>query len=216
VKKRKQFSIKGLADYMAATPGRQRTILRHHKYPSEDEAAAKTLYYQPARERIVRHHQHGHPVGWLSDQADRLDEQAAASDSDGRARRLRNNAKALRAYAENFGNRKFEILGPVRLGLRYADVRVSAAPDLHVREKGVEKIIKLEFGAEEPDEITVKVISQGLFEAAQREGFAFRAADVLYLDVPRGKTHRGARLGARLSGDIEATCLNISAIWDTL
>jgi hypothetical protein len=215
MRKRKQLTIKGLADFMTSNPGRQRTILRHHKYPKEDEAAAPRLYYQPARDRIVRYHRHHHAITWLLAQAESLDEKAAAS-SDRAAARLRHNAKALRAYAQNFGERQFEILAPLKLDLHYADVRVSAAPDLHVRENGVDKIIKLDFSAEEQNPAIIKVVSQGLFEAARLGGHEFATRNVLYLDVMRARTHHGARLGARLGGDIEATCLNISAIWDSL
>lgn len=200
---------------MTASAGRQRTIIRQHKYPNDDEAAAPRLYYQPARDRIVRYHRQGHKVAWLLAQAEALDEKAGGG-PDRAAVRLRHNANALRAYAQNFGDRRFEILSPLKLSLQYSDVRISAAPDLHVRENGTEKIIKLDFGAKEQAPEIIKVISQGMFEAARLGGHEFTTKDVLYLDVMRGRSHRGARLGARLGGDIEATCLNISAIWETL
>lgn len=62
----KKLSLKGLADFMTASPSRQRKILRAYKYPSEDEARAKILYYREARDRIAAFHVSPHDVSWLS------------------------------------------------------------------------------------------------------------------------------------------------------
>jgi hypothetical protein len=78
------------------------------------------------------------------------------------------------------------------------------------------KIIKLEFSKIAPDPKMFKIISQCMFEAAQYAGMNLPSSSVLCFDVPRGKIHQGARLGARLAKDIESTCMNISAIWDSI
>jgi hypothetical protein len=79
-----------------------------------------------------------------------------------------------------------------------------------------EKIIKWEFSNEAPDDGTIKIVSQGLFEAARLAGVDLKSQQVLYCDVPRGIEHRGARLGARLGKDIEAACKTISDIWSRI
>ncbi len=79
-----------------------------------------------------------------------------------------------------------------------------------------EKVIKLEFGVDPPSETEVKVISQLMFEAVHAVGLRLPAAGVLYLDVQRGKEHRGARAGSRMKSDIEAACKTISNIWDSI
>ncbi len=60
------------------------------------------------------------------------------------------------------------------------------------------------------------MISQGMFEAARAKGLNLGSKEVLYLDVARGKEHRGARLGARLANEIAASCANISSIWNSI
>jgi hypothetical protein len=122
----------------------------------------------------------------------------------------------VRAYATHFAERRFEVLPELRLMLRFGDVEVSVFPELHVREGKREKIVKLEFSATPPELNRIRVISQAMFEAAEVAGLGISSSQVLYLDVPRGNEHRGARLGARMRNDIEATCQIISAIWDTL
>lgn len=79
-----------------------------------------------------------------------------------------------------------------------------------------EKIVKLDFNVDEPSSRVIKIISQAMYEAADVHALGLKSAAILYLDVPRGKVHRGARAGARLRHDIEAGCKNISAIWEQI
>jgi hypothetical protein len=211
----KKISLKGLADYMTASHTRQRSVLRQYKYPEEDEAQAKIIYYREARERVAVLHRSDRDSAWLLQQAAQLDTLAAMSTGQTKTR-LRHNARGLRAYASHFADRSFEILDDVRFALRFGDVMVSTVPDLHVKEKNKEKLVKLEFSATEPSPVAIQVISQAMFEAAEQANLGLPSSGVLYLDVPRGVAHKGARLGSRMRKDIESACLSISAIWDTL
>ena len=211
----KRISVKGLADFMTASATRQRTILRQFKYPLEDEPQAKIIYYREARDRVAVLHKGGKDRDWLLGQASALDTLAASSTGKTKTR-LRHNARALRAYAAHFADRDFDILADLQLNLAFGDVVITVVPDLHVSEAGREKIVKLEFGVNEPDARAVQVISQAMFEASRQASLGLPTSSILYLDVPRGQEHRGARLGSRMRNDIESTCLSISAIWDRL
>ncbi len=209
----KKLSLRGLADYMTASAAKQRTILRQYKYPAEDEAHAKILYYREARDRIAASHRAAHESPWLIDQADQLS--ILASSSSGRTKtRLKHNARAMRSYAKHFRGRRFELLKDLKLRLQIGDVAISAYPDLHVIEKEQEKLIKLDFGVDEPTNELIKIVSQVFLEAANDNGMGLPNAGVLYLDVTRGSQHRGARIGSRMRKNVEASCRNISAIWD--
>src|SRR5262249_19128293 len=110
----KKLSIKGLADFMTASPSRQRTILRQYKYPDEDEPRAKILYYREARDRVAAHHSAGHHPSWLVTQAVSLEQLAANSTSRARTR-LRHNARGLRSYAQHFGLKQYTVVGELAL-----------------------------------------------------------------------------------------------------
>jgi len=210
-----KLSLKGFASFMTASATRKRSILSDYKYPEEDKAQAKIFYYREARDRISAFHHAKRDRNWLIAESHHL--QAIAGDSsEGREKRLKNNAIALRAYAKYFGHRNFEILESIKLKLIFDDVTISVYPDLHVIERGREKIVKLEFSVNQPSEDMIKIISQIMFEAANQAEKGLTASGVLYLDVRRGKEHRGARLGSRIKRDIQSTCLNISGIWDTV
>lgn len=212
-----RLSIKGLADYMTSSARRQRSILRSHKYPDEDESRARILYYREARDRVAVYHQSGEDPDWLIDQADQLALLAASFNTRSRRRmRLLHNARALRAYAESFAGRVFEVLPDLRLALEFNDVVVTVAPDLHITERGREKIIKLEFATDEPADHLIRIICQAMFEAASVAELALSSSQILLLDVPRAVEHRGARMRSRMAAEIEAACENISAIWDRL
>lgn len=211
----KKLSVKGFAQIMLASPLRQRTLLQYHKYPSEDEPRARILYYRDARDRISAYHAQGHGPKWLLEQAISLEALAKAS-SGPRKTRLNHNGRGLRAYAKHFASRKLEILDDLLLTLQFGDVQITVRPDLHVVERKKEKIVKLEFGVNEPSGDEIRIISQAMFEAAEQAGMNFTASSVLYVDVPRGVQHKGARLGSRRKGDIEATCQIIDAIWDDI
>jgi hypothetical protein len=211
----KKLSLKGLADYMTAEAARQRTILRQYKYPSEDDARVKIMYYREARDRISAFHRGRENPNWLLNNADQL--QTLASLSRGSTRtRLNHNARVLRSYKRYFSEKEYEVLKDLNLELSYGDVIITVRPDLHVREGRREKIIKYEFGVEAPIHREINIISQIMFESANNNGMALSSANVLYIDITRGHEHHGARLKARMARDVEATCQNISAIWDSI
>ncbi len=211
-----KLSIKGLAKYMASSPSAQRRVLRDFKYPRGEEAFAMRLYYRDACERITAFHRNDHDCEWLRSEADDLSRLASLTGGSGGVR-LRNNARALRQYEQHFASRSYEILDELRLELEFSGVRITATPDLHVRENHKQRVIKLEFSKKPLTPETIRIITQCLYEAARRGRVPdLSSSSVLYLDVPRGVEHRGARAGSRTLRDIEAACETISEIWDSI
>lgn len=210
-----ELTLKGFVKYVTAGDAAKRTVLQDFKYPDDDEPRAMRMYYRDARDRIEAYHRNPHPAEWLEAKALDLSSLAALN-SGSSATRLRNNARALRSYQDSFSGRSFELLSPVRLPLEFGAVRIKVTPDLHVREKQHEKIVRLEFSKNGLKKDAGKVMSQCLFEAATRNGLALKSSDVLILDVFDGREIRGARAGGKMLRDIEATCEVIEAIWDRI
>ena len=211
----KKISIKGLADFMTSAPAKQRSIIRQFKYPDEEEAKARITNYRDARDRVAAFHRSEHTRSWLLAEAHHLE--GLANMSAGRTvDRMNHNARALRAYAKHFADRQFTVLDDLTLYLKHEDVIVTIHPDLHVQEDEREKVLKLEFSVRQPSDALVKIVAQAMFEATAVTNMHLVSSSVLYLDVPRGQIYRGARLGARMRKDIEAACMNISAIWDRI
>jgi hypothetical protein len=200
---------------MTASPAAQRRILREAKYPDEDEPLAMRLYYQDACDRVQAYHRNKHDPSWLRAKADDLAQLASLSPGPS-GNRLRNNSRALRQYMSNFATRDFVPLGPLRLRIEFGDVRVSATPDLFITEGGKHKVIKFNFSTAAPHPDIVKIVSQCMYEASKGKLQSLSNASVLYLDVPRGIEHRGARAGARTLRDLEAACETITNVWDSI
>jgi hypothetical protein len=209
-----KIGLKGLAKFIASSPAAQRKVLRDYKYPKR-EGEAQALYYRDARLLIRRNHSRGNPEGWLSARSQELSLKAQ-TESGASALRARHNARALREYNQSWGNKAFEILGDLSLSLSYSGVIISIYPDLHVREAGVERIIKLEFASRPAGDVVIRIMSQAMFEAASAAGLNLRSADILLVDVPRKTVYRGARMRSRTAKDIEAACQTIADIWPSL
>lgn len=210
-----ELTLKGFAKYFTVGHAAKKKVLQDFKFPDDDEPSAMRGYYRDARDRIEAYHRNPHSEEWLEEKALDLSELAALT-SPNSAVRLRNNARALRAYRQAFARRVFSVQKPVKLPLDFGAVRIKVNPELHVMEKGRERIIRLEFSAQGLKPDVAKTMSQCLFEAASRNGLALGSANVLILDVFAGKELKGARAGARLLSDIKAACETIEAVWDKI
>lgn len=208
------ITLKGLANFMTATPSRQRKILRDFKYP-EEEGYAQALYYREARDLIKAAHKHEDRASWLLHQANQLRNLAGATGGQSGIR-LTHNARGIEQYARHFAARKFEILKDVDLSITVEGVWVKINPDLHVFEDGKQKFVKLEFSVKQPEAQIVRIICQGMFEGARENGHQLPESCILYLDVPRGALHKGARAGARMKSEIKAACQNIGSLWERI
>jgi hypothetical protein len=208
------ITLKGLAKFMVATPAQQRKILRDYKYPKE-EGQAMAQYYKEARDVIYSFHKNKHPKEWLATKIEGL-RQLASGVGGGSGRRLQHNARAIEQYGAHFADRNFEVLGDIDVSVNVEGMRLKINPDLHVSEGGKEKIVKLEFANAEPSGAVTKIVCQGMFDAAAQSGHKVTPGCVLYLDVPRGMEHRGARQGSRMKGEVEAACKNIVSMWPSI
>ncbi|SRR5229473_444543 len=208
------ISIKGLAKFMSSSHVTQRKVLKDFKYP-DPEGSAQAMYYRDARELIRSFHQKNLAPEWLPEKA-KLLLSLAAQGSNSTAARLRHNARAITEYQAHFGGEIYELLPEPSLVFVCGIVRVTAYPDLHVRQGGQEKLLKFEFASDKPDVKTIRIVAQGMFAAAEATGLGLKPSAVQVIDVPRGERYEAAKLGSRLAREIEAACATISDIWQRL
>ena len=185
-----KVGLKGLAKFMTSNASRQRKVIRDYKYP-DPEGYAQAGYYRDARDLIASYRRKGCEPSWLHDQALKLD--ALAAQAGGRVKtRFKHNARILREYSRYFAKKRFEVLPNVKLKLVFGGVEVSVVPDLRVKERKSEKIIKLEFSKEEPDDRIIKIIGQAMFEAQIKSGMGFEElSGALHGHTSRQDTQRG-------------------------
>lgn len=200
---------------MTGTHAAQRKTVRDFKYPNDAESAAQAKYYREAREFIRTFHKLDHPAGWLTQRAQALLAQAQPQTGQRRTR-LRNNARTIKDYDLNFSKKTWTVGQSTKLTREYGEVSIKITPDLTVIENGQQKLIKFDHSAAEPDKRQVDIICQVIYEAALASAPQLPANAVLYLDIARGVTHRGARTKTRMTREIEAACATISSIWKSI
>lgn len=207
-----RLTVKGLAKFMTRKPAAQRKILHDFKFP-QPEGHVQTVYYREARQAIHDYHNEGNNPATLIGAVDSL--RARADRSQGQTQiRLEHNIRALESYLKHFAGKQFTILKTPRTYYSHGNVTITAAPDLFVEERGAQRLIKLELGADAPDKDMIKIILQVMYDAAKAAGLNVRPQDVIYLDASRALQYKGAKARARLQRDIEAACENIEAMWN--
>jgi hypothetical protein len=102
-----KITLKGLANFMAAAPAKQRKILRDFKYP-KPEGVAQAKYYGPARQTISAYHRHDHLHEWLEQQAHQLLSLATDVPTEAVATKLRSNARAIAVCEDSWSRKKVE------------------------------------------------------------------------------------------------------------
>lgn len=206
-----RLSAKGLAKYMTSGHATQRKILSNYKNP-DPEGAAQAKYYAEARHAIAQYHTSGNNAAVAVHAVQTLHSKELRST--GRSQdRVRNNIRALESYLNSFAEKYFVVLPSPDLRYTKGQVSVTAFPDLYVRDGQRHKIVKLDLGKDEPSARAINIVLQVTFAAAQSAGLPITPKDVVYLDVERGREHRGARVRSQLMRDIEAACQTIEAVW---
>jgi len=217
-----KISMKGLARFMTEDAVKQRKTLFTYKYPDDRESKAQRAYYRDATQAIERFHAVVRNSSWLLNRAVPLETEAMAlSDEQWRRKtRLNHNARAMREYANSFGNRRFKLLDRVSFSLAHQSVNVNVFPDLRVEERGLEKWIKFDFTAGETDDKLRKrkwkIMCQLMLAVCDQEGLGLPSGRFLVLEPSSGREHREARYGARIGAEILATCANIASIWHSI
>lgn len=209
-----KLSVNCLAKFMTSTSSQQRKILQGIKYKT-DENQAMINYYKDARRIIKEYHKSKFNKNWLINKAKTLN-QLSLSVSSQSSKRLKRNAEVIKNYSENFENKNYDFDGSLKLKYSFSKIDINISSDLNLKRKNKKKIVKLGFLKEEPDTKVAKIICQLTFETCKNENILLPSSSFEYFDIDRGKILKFAREGSKLKKDIEAACLNIEAIWDTI
>jgi hypothetical protein len=192
----------------------QRKILRDFKFP-DPEGHAQALYYADARLVIQKFHRNGYPRTWLLDQSSRI-RTKEATDRSATRQRLDHNARAIAAYSDHATEGRLQFITIPPLHFNQGRVSISVSPDLHYKPEDRTALVLLNYSV---DPLTLKqrqVMAQLLFQAAASLGVDARPGDVRLRDCTSGQEVAASATRAKVLREIEATCDNIEAIWDSL
>jgi hypothetical protein len=212
-----KISVKILADFMLAGSSRQRTLVRNAKFPKLKDGKTKPqiLRYTEARSSIRDFHESGNDLKVLLTAVERLAKKKIENPEKDESR-INDNIRAIKAYAAQFSKREFVVLPTPKPVYASGGIEVSATPDLYVEEKGVKKLIKLDFNqGKSPDE-TVEIILKVMHEASVGSNLGVKPKDVLYLDVSRQTNRSGDKLNKKLKKEIDAALATIQDMWNNI
>jgi hypothetical protein len=212
-----RISVRMLADFMLASPSRQRTIIRDAKFPKLKDGKPKPqiVRYSEARATIRDFHESGRDIAVLLKAIERLTAKKLANPDKDPAR-IDDNIRAITAYMKYFAGNDFKVLVTPKPMYRFQQIEVSATPDLYVEENGLRKLIKMDFNLKVPQKEAVDIVMKVMFEAASGEQLGIQPKDVVYLDVSRRVQYTGKKLNKRLKNDIDAALATIQDMWGNI
>jgi hypothetical protein len=212
-----RISVRVLADFMLASPSRQRTIIRDSKFPKLKDGKPKPqiVRYSEARATIRDFHESGQDIAVLLKAIERLTAKKLANPQKDTGR-IDDNIRAITAYMKYFASNDFAVLVTPKPMYRFQQIEVSATPDLYVEENGVKKLIKLDFNQKLPKEEAVDIIMKVMYEAASTDQLGIKPEGIIYLDVSRRVQYTGKKLNKRLKKDIDAALATIQDMWASI
>jgi hypothetical protein len=183
-----KISATGVAECIIANPSSRQSKLRPYKFNKRGEGFGRSSYYQAAINCIKKYHRAGRDENvikqTISELTAFLNDQSLAKLVQIKAQR---NIDAILAYKVIYGRRQFQILRNHRLSYVTRRLRITASPDLWVKENGHEVLLKI--GAarhRNPDEF-VELLLHLVRKAAVSSGYKVRAKNVVYLDISLGQ-----------------------------
>jgi len=210
-----KISVTGLAKFMKSGPASQRTLLKAYKFDTDKNGNKRPqiVRYSEARAAIKKYHESGNDVATLLAAMTALQKKEAAIDPEKDTSRIKDNIRAIEAYMKYFSKNNFIVLENPKPKYTHGGVEVTTSPDLFVDDKGVKKMIKLDFNSTPLDLESIKIILKVMHEAAAAKNLDVEPKNVIYLDVSRNEQHAGAKLNKQLKKDIDAACETIEDIW---
>jgi hypothetical protein len=224
VEKAPSISVNKLAEFMTASPARQRQILKDRKYPTE----YKGMYYKEAAESIAQVIASNlEDVAALGNQ--KLVLEQIVTDKIGTQRRIQSNIDALEGFETMLD--KIELYGcAAELGahapqkLKFYGVEVSVRPEVILKRDGKSSqligAMKLHF----PRQFPLNDVAAGFVSAVLQEWCRNCMADhglpqgdfCAVVDVGSRSFFPGVKATAMRLKQVEAACQNIAALWPSI
>ena len=218
-----RISLNALAEYVVASPRRQRAILREQKYPQP----IRTAYYREAERAIIRCIAGRTDVDGVRRIARILEGRAANTGYE--RSRLQNGVLAMTRFADvysNFDLRNLDIrvANPRPAIVEIRQVVVSVRPELllegPVRGQDGNRygMLKLYFGKDDPidggrADCTGAIVQRYAMEQLPADQPSDRRL-CRVLDVFAGRLIEAPRATIRTFENIEAACEGIAALWN--
>lgn len=209
-----KISARAFAEFVFGSPSRKSAMVRGILRPRSPETQIPRRYYARAIRIIRLYHKKGNDQSYLADELRNLSEKWQAADSRQSRTQLGRNLMALEAYMRLFSDRTWRITPCPRIHYSSNSVRISATPDLAVRDGERIRLIKLGVRKEKEIEDVVRVILRVTYQACAGR-IEIDPADIVHFDISTGEVIRGMRADSRLAPTIEGGCTDLQDVFTT-
>jgi len=201
-----------LAEYATGGSRSRTSILRPYKFRKDGEGHARTTFYPPVLTAIRKFYKSGKKQNVLDEAIRDWEKRAEATENKALKTKLRGDAKALQSFRKLYGARDFMILPTHRITYRIGNITWKAAPDLWVRENGIEVLIKVGFASKTRS--YTDVLLAVIRSAALLNKHRVRRENAVYLDARTGEERFCRFPISRLRHTLLAASREIANIWD--
>ena len=210
-----RISINKLGEYLIATPGRRKTIVKNQKRPSPFIVA----YYTAAEDAIAESIVNGHPEGFLAGKLSEFLPRQTSSDWDDNRRDLC--VEAIDYFGEMIDDAVFPDFEKIRGGrdqekITIRETLISVRPEILFKKDGqIVGGVKLMFNKTSQISQTEMEYVSTLLHHYIKEQYnqSAKPADCFSIDIFGGKMVEAPKSFKRRMNDIEASCEEIHDTW---
>jgi hypothetical protein len=200
-----KISARAFAEFVFGGPSKRSSTARGILEPRTAEAQIPRRYYARAI-RIIRHyHEHGNDAEYLRDELRNLNDKWATADTPQFRTQVGRNLMAVQAYMRLFSGRTWKIVPCPRIHYSSHSVRISATPDLAVKEGKKIRLVKLGVRKEKEVENVVRLMLRVIYQAAAKD-IEIAPSDIAFFDVSTGEIFKGTPSDSTLSSTIDGGC----------
>ena len=174
-----------LAEFATGSSRSPASILRPYKFRKDGEGRARTTFYPPVLTVIRKFYKSGKKQGTFDEAINDWEKRAETTENKALKTKLRGDAKALHSFRGLYAARDFTILPARRITYRIGNITWKAAPDLWVRENGIEVLIKVGFSIKTRS--YTDVLLAVIRAAALVNKHRIKRENVVYLDARTGE-----------------------------
>lgn len=205
------LTARAVADFLRASPARQRSILYSQKYPKKDAQKHRTPYYSTPLTAIRNYYRGQHDLSALSAVRNKIQ-------SMGNATKRENNERVLRQFQANEAQirRHLDVGTNHRFGSNVATVLVKLSTDVQALERDSSRFIyyhcKGEALAGTLAETTLAVAAWVL----EQNDVEAKPGSIEYIDLFTGKVYRLSRRPSHMPHVLTNAAHVIESIWPDL
>jgi hypothetical protein len=200
-----------LAEYVTRGGRSPESILRPYKFRDRGEGLARIVFRPPVVNVIRKYYKLDSNSGVFDSAIADWQKKADATDKRSLRAKLHSNIVALNSFRRHYQDRDFKVLPIHRISCQVGPLVFTALPDLWVKVKDREILIKIGFGKK--NRSYVDIVLAVMRRAALVHGHRIRQHNAVYLNVRTGEELAGRFAYRRVALTLAGAAREIAETW---